>query len=94
MVGKFRLALHGGEVLLHEGLLLDTMFGTPPTERKIPCGPPPPEVIAPPVPPVPTRVSAEIQSASAGFMFQDYESLEVKRRQDSQWVPLHLREGK
>ena len=103
LTGGVSNRVHGGEVSL------STPRGRSPTTRRppsghhvrytpngtqIPCGPPPPEVIAPPVPPFPTSVSAEIQSASAGFMFQDYESLEVKRRQDSQWAPLHLREGK
>ena len=65
-----------------------------PNGTQIPNGPPPLDLDAPPMPPFPTSVSAEISGDSAEIQMQHYELFDAKRRGDSQWVPLCMREGK
>ena len=95
MVVTLRCTLQGGGALRQEGSKLCSRCGSHQTELGFLSGRLR-KLDAPPMPPFPTSVSAsaEFRGDSAEIQTRRYELFDAKRRGDSQWVPLCMREGK
>ena len=95
VVVTLRCTLQGGGALRQEGSKLCSRCGSHQTELGFLSGRLR-KLDAPPMPPFPTSVSAsaEFSGDSAEIQTRRYELFDAKRRGDSQWVPLCMREGK